>query len=280
MTLTEQVRHDEINLSRLMRRLEKSVSGGAWDEPHNDNDPRTSTCFKSLEALQYVKFAKKLLRNVEQSHGSSDKTHQIRLSLKRMQDFLQSVKAETTPKIQRPEPILPSISTPMRAVPPEFSTEPSPEGTNPGSSMSQDGLLPLPSDPLLPIAPASDSGPNLASDIPTLLPSSAPSTASKSTAILMENSNALQQELTDQLAEMSARMRRNMLHFSDSLAKDAAVVDETKQKLESNVDTMSERKTQLSAHRGKSWSTTWLTLFVMISVVVMFATMVFLIRFT
>ncbi|KAF9265004.1 hypothetical protein L218DRAFT_972195 [Marasmius fiardii PR-910] len=261
MVTTEQARHDEINLSRLIRRLEKSVAEDAWDEPLNDNEPR-------------LKFAKKLLRNVEQSDGSSK------------YDYPSNKWKKTTPKPRRPEPILPLIPTPAVAISPGSPTNPSSpaEGANPGppKSPAQDDLIPpLPSDPLLPIEQlTSEPAPNLASAIPTLLPSSAPSAVSKSTAVLMQNSNALQQELTDQLAQMSAQLRRNMLHFSDSLEKDAAVVEETKQKLESNFDTMSARKQQLSAHRGKSWSTTWLSLFVVIAVLVIFAIMVFLIRFT
>jgi hypothetical protein len=34
----------------------------------------------------------------------------------------------------------------------------------------------------------------------------------------MPNSNALQQELSDQLAHMATQLKRNAIHFSDSLA--------------------------------------------------------------
>ncbi|KIK66212.1 hypothetical protein GYMLUDRAFT_38027 [Collybiopsis luxurians FD-317 M1] len=57
----------------------------------------------------------------------------------------------------------------------------------------------------------------------------------------MQNSLALQQEVTDQLAQVSAQLRRNMIHFSESesLAKGAAVIEETNQELGDNFDAMS-----------------------------------------
>lgn len=71
-----------------------------------------------------------------------------------------------------------------------------------------------------------------------------------------------------------------MLHFSDSLEKDAVVVEETKQKLESNFDTMEVRRRELNAHRGRSWGTTWVVVGVVGTVVVVFAVLVVLIRLT
>ncbi|KAL0566077.1 hypothetical protein V5O48_015936 [Marasmius crinis-equi] len=284
MVTTEQLRHDEINLSRLLRRLEKSVADTNWDAPENHNSIRDSPWMKSEETLQKVKFAKKLLRNVESSNGPSQKTQTIRASLDRMDGFLQLVKKKSIPRTRRPEPILPTLPLPSLPVEPPSETQTEetkpPEDADTAASPTDDNLLDLAPDPLLPIAPASESGPNLVSNMPSLIPSSTSSGASKSTAILMQNSHALQQEMTDQLAQMSAQLRRNMIHFSESLAKDAAVVEETSQKLESNFDAMSANQTQLKVHQGKSWSTTWLTMFVVVSVLVLFASMVFLIRFT
>ncbi|KAJ8094625.1 hypothetical protein PM082_010631 [Marasmius tenuissimus] len=285
MVSTEQLRHDEINLSRLLRRLEKSVADTNWDAPDEHNSIRDSPWIKSEETLQKVKYAKKLLRNVESSNGSSEKTQQIRTSLERMDGFLQSVKKKTVPRPKRPQPILPTLPIPAVLLEPLSDSSPAedlkpPEDSDNVPSPTDDDLLSLPSDPLLPIASTSESGPNLAADIPSLIPSSSTPGASKSTAILMQNSNALQQEMTDQLAQMSAQLKRNMIHFSESLAKDAAVVEETKEKLESNFDAMSANKTQLQQHQGKSWTTTWVTLSIVITVLVSFASMVFLIRLT
>ncbi|EEB89518.1 hypothetical protein MPER_12374 [Moniliophthora perniciosa FA553] len=258
VTTAEQARHDQINLSRLLRRLEKSVAEEPWDTP---SDSTQATWLKSEEDLQKVKFAKKLLRNVEASQGSSDKSSEIRKSLNRMETFLKSVNERTKPPTQRPKPILPTLPVPVDPSPPEPSS-PDQDTRPPSESPETDNLLGSPSDPI-PIAP----GPSLVSPMPTLIPPSMPSAASKSTAIAtgtLQHSNALQEELSNQLAQMSAQLRRNAMHFSESLAKDAAVVEGAKEKLESNYDVMSTNKDRLKEHSSK----------------MLFAMMVFLIRFT
>ena len=60
MQLTQ---HDEINLFRLVRRLEKAVqSKDGWEaEEGGDDDIRV----KARKELQKVKYARKLARNVE-----------------------------------------------------------------------------------------------------------------------------------------------------------------------------------------------------------------------
>ncbi|KAI3621040.1 serine arginine repetitive matrix 1 [Moniliophthora roreri] len=274
VTTTEQAHHDEINLSRLLRRLEKSVTEESWDTP---SDSTQATWLKSEENLQKVKFAKKLLRNVEASQGSSDKNSEIRKSLNRMETFLKSVNERTKPPTQRPKPILPTLPVPVEPSQPEPSS-PDQDTELPSESPETDNLLGSPADPI-PIAP----GPSLVSSMPTLIPPSMPSAASKSTAIAtgtLQHSNALQEELSNQLAQMSAQLRRNAIHFSESLAKDAAVLEGAKEKLESNYDVMTKNKDRLKEHSSKSSSTTWLVVSSIVLVTVLFAIMVFLIRFT
>ena len=91
---------------------------------------------------------------------------------------------------------------------------------------------------------------------------------------------AVHEELSAQLAKMATQLKRNAIHFSDTLAKDQAVVEETKLKMESNHDSLQKERTRLRDHSGKSRRTTWLTLFSIISVFVSFFVMFFIIRFT
>jgi len=91
---------------------------------------------------------------------------------------------------------------------------------------------------------------------------------------------AVHEELSAQLAQMATQLKRNAVHFSDTLARDQAVVEETKLKMESNYDSMQRERTRLRDHTGKSRSTTWLTLFSVIAVFVSFFIMFFIIRFT
>jgi heme/copper-type cytochrome/quinol oxidase subunit 3 len=79
---------------------------------------------------------------------------------------------------------------------------------------------------------------------------------------------------------MTTQPKRNAIHFSDTLARDQAVVEETKLKMESNYDSMHEERTRLRDHTSKSRNTTWLTLFSIIAVFVSFFVMFFIIRFT
>lgn len=88
------------------------------------------------------------------------------------------------------------------------------------------------------------------------------------------------EELSAQLAQMATQLKRNAIHFSDSLARDQAVVEETKFKMESNFDELHKERTRLRDHTGKSRGTTWLTLFSVIAVFVSFFFMFFIIRFT
>lgn len=197
----------------------------------------------------------------------------------------------TAPKASRPDPILPHIPSP----PPsqiEIPSSPlhnssSPEVTlfpaGERSALPTEGLLLSPSD--TPVLPSS----SFVSPVPTLIPPLLPPSSSKSTTTavatgaspkFLQNSNALQQELSDQLAKMATQLKRNAIHFSESLAKDQAVVEETQQKLEGNFDVMNKERVRLRDHRGKSGSTTCLVMLSVITVSGLFVLMVSLIRFT
>ena len=96
----------------------------------------------------------------------------------------------------------------------------------------------------------------------------------------LQNSSVVQQELSEQLAQMAAQLRRNATHFSETFAKDQALVEDAKAKIEGNFDTMQTQRVRLRDHRGKSGSTTWLVLLSMLVVVISFVVMFFVIRLT
>jgi len=86
--------------------------------------------------------------------------------------------------------------------------------------------------------------------------------------------------MSDQLALMAAQLKRNAIHFSESLAKDQAVVEKTQQKLEGNFNVMQKQMGLTKALSSKSGSTTCLVLLSIIIVTVLFIFMVALIRLT
>lgn len=92
------------------------------------------------------------------------------------------------------------------------------------------------------------------------------------------DSIAVQEELSSQLELMAAQLKRNAIHFSTSLAKDQAVVEDTQQKLERNYDVMMKERVRLRDHRGKSRSTTCLVLAIVTLVMVLFMFMISIIR--
>jgi len=155
----------------------------------------------------------------------------------------------------------------------------------------QEVVEPIPITTGLSISPPepSDFSPTLiTSAIPSLLPVDASDTASTSAYVRsatpiarklgVGDSIAVQEELSSQLELMAAQLKRNAIHFSTSLAKDQAVVEDAQQKLERNYDVMMKERVRLRDHRGKSGSTTCLVLAIVTLVLVLFMFMISIIR--
>ena len=106
------------------------------------------------------------------------------------------------------------------------------------------------------------------------------SKSSASAPAFLQNSQALQEEMSEQLARMATQLKRNAMHFADSLEKDKAVVEGAHQKLERNYDVMTKERVRLRDHRSKSWGTTWLVMLSMLVAVIGFVLTFFVIRLT
>ncbi|KAL7281379.1 hypothetical protein ACG7TL_004690 [Trametes sanguinea] len=286
---SEKLLHDRINLARLVRRLEKTVSGEGWPD-----DTASASCLPPWVAtrgtLQKVKHARKLLQNVESNEdadnsSSARRYDELRRTLDRLERIVSEADMRYAPKVARPEPILPSLPPPV-SVADASLVEPTPKIEDPSMTLlpaepapamsTQDLLLTL-SD-----AEAFTRGPINPSE--SLLPPSIPSTAEKSTSqatpAFLQNSAALHEELSAQLAQMATQLKRNAVHFADALEKDKTVVQETQEKLELNHDVMSKERVRLRDHRSKSWGTTWITILSIVVVLVGFLLTFFVIRIT
>ncbi|KAI0358702.1 hypothetical protein OH77DRAFT_1421142, partial [Trametes cingulata] len=188
-----------------------------------------------------------------------------RNALDRLERIVEEADKRYPHRIARPEPILPTIPPPpiVAEVP---VAEPATDAQDPSTTLlpaeptpaiATHELLFTPSDSeLRPRGPINPSG--------TLLPPSLPVSAEKSTSqatpAFLQNSAALHEELSAQLAQMATQLKRNAVHFAESLEKDKAVVQETQEKLERNHDVMSKERVRLRDHRSKSWGTTWITI--------------------
>ncbi|KAJ7628571.1 hypothetical protein FB45DRAFT_918662 [Roridomyces roridus] len=256
--------HDEINLRRLIRRLDKSSSESEW------------TWITVQSTLQKVKFARKLLNNVQledvdPTPESVQRYNDFKAKLDRIDALLQDLDKKNAPKRTRPEPILPSIP-----LPPDEPQEQTPIPDQP----------PLPADNLLlsesDVALSSSVSPPLTT---TLLPTSFPSAATKSTTTaveprLLQHSTARQRDMSEQMELMARQLKLNSLHFAELLEKDRQVVEETDKKLEENYGFMQKIRVGTRDLRGKTGSTTCLSLLIVLFVTLVFLFMVSLVRFT
>jgi hypothetical protein len=277
---TEQTLHDKVNLGRLVRRLEKSITQEEWND-----SARHDTWIKAQATLQKLKYARKLLKNVElydadPSPKSAKRFNDFKIVLDKVESFVVILEQRVAPQQTRPEPLLPTIPIPtspdelVLSATLENSGAEEAAGISPPPLHTEDLLL-LPSDSSTIFTP------------PTLIPPTLPAPATKSTVTAtatampnLQNSTALQQELSDQLSQMAAQLRRNAIYFSESLEKDKAVVEAAQVKIEDNFDVMKTERLRLRDLRGKSGSTTCLVLTSVIVVAVSVVFMFLLIRVT
>jgi len=97
---------------------------------------------------------------------------------------------------------------------------------------------------------------------------------------LLQNSTAVQEELSVQLAQMAGQLRRNAERFSKALVVDQAVLRDAEEKMGTNYEVMKRERVRLRDHRGKSIGTTCLTITSVLVVTVAFVVMLFVLRFT
>lgn len=292
-TSPSQMAHDKINLIRFVKKLEQSIDAPA---PVLQDEHRAWVSNQAI--LQKVKHAKKLYNSVEtyeQDHSTqqsrSSYLNDIKRTLDRLQEKAQEA-AERTPRpSSRPKPILPTIPPPE----PLILVIPPGEGpSNSGPSALESALLPTPN-PLtneLLLTPADIVSPtNIVSDPPPYslisnASSSKPTASStlenktKSPPAFLQNSAAVQQELQDQLAQMATQLKLNAMHFSNALSADKTLVESAGEKIEANYDVLQKEGSRLRARTWKSRGQTCFVMASLLAVVIAFAFMVLLIRFS
>ena len=179
-----------------------------------------------------------------------------------------------TPTPRRPPPILPLMPQ-LVDEPVKVTSEPLPPPYEEGSKLHEkveDSVNPEPTLSPFEELPITD-------DLLTSPSEKLPPSTSTSRRVPLSTA-AVHEELSAQLAQMATQLKRNAIHFSDTLAKDQVVVEEANLKMESNYDSMLKERTRLRDHSGKSRGTTWLTLFSIIAVFISFFIMFFIIRLT
>ncbi|KJA13587.1 hypothetical protein HYPSUDRAFT_49770 [Hypholoma sublateritium FD-334 SS-4] len=297
------IQHDEINLVRLVRRIEKSAAKEDDWKPRAA-EPKEQICLRAQKSLQNVKYARRLLKNIEADEFEAPSTritylNGIKIKLDRAEAFLKEVELSSKPESRRPSPILPTLPIPEPPRLPSSTLEVSPQashehsiGTLASSEPIEKSLSPRISTQGLFISPPDleEFSPTLiTSTLPSLLPSNPAETATASgfarnfgavPTARGQTSTAIQEELTSQLELMAKQLKRNAMHFSNSLEKDKAVVEDAQGKLEVNHDVMQKERLRLRDHSGKSRGTTCMVLGIILLVLVVFMLMVSFIRFS
>ncbi|OCH89072.1 hypothetical protein OBBRIDRAFT_733279 [Obba rivulosa] len=280
----DQRQHDKINLHQLVRRLEKTVATDDWAA----DDVARPAWVKTRGTLQKLKYARRLLRNVELYEDDAyvcamSRYEMLRETLDRLEKVVLEVDQRVAPKAVPLEPILPTLPIPVSRPVEPAAASPAPQ--SPGDSApitSDESLASVSAQDLL--LSSSDTEPIRPAPVPssssTLLPPTLPKFADQSAAPALQNSAALHEELSAQLAHMAAQLKRNTLHFSAALEDDKSVLGGTQEKLERNYEVMSKERVRLRDHRAKSWGTTWIVMLSLIVAAVGFLLTFFVIRLT
>ncbi|TFK53780.1 hypothetical protein OE88DRAFT_1733653 [Heliocybe sulcata] len=284
----EQSRHDRINLVRLVKKLDQSVKHDF--EERNVQDVERSgqreLYVKAQGTMQKVKYAQRLLRNPEvESELQLQRMYEdFRSTLERLQSVVERTLKVLEPRPIHPEPMLPTLPKPKTTPQYPTNTAENPAETPAEAPRSPDEAIEsLPTSDLL-LSP-SDTLPRMpeqsrASLIPSPLPQPTMPGLPTSSTVPLQSSNLLQEELSAQLAQMASQLKANAVHFSSTLAKDEALVQDAQEKLETNYDEMKRERVRVRDFRGKSGGTTWLVVCSVIVVLISFVVMVFIIRWT
>ncbi|KAF9557481.1 hypothetical protein CPC08DRAFT_736730 [Agrocybe pediades] len=273
--------HDEINLIRLVRRLEKSVARSDDWKP-SVTLPAEEIWLKAQKTRQKVKFARRLLKNVEvndfePSASRIKHLNDFKIKLDRVDTFIKDIEMSSKPESHIPEPILPTLPVPRPPLTPSVSSNANlppptqPEVSNPDLlSPPEVSEKPQSSSPKTAVASAfsRNFGP-----IPT-------NRKAGTSTTLAHGSTALHEELSSQLELMAQQLKRNAIHFSSSLEKDKSVVEDAQGKLEGNYDVMQKERVRLRDRSSASRSNTCLVIGVVALVLLVFMLMVSVIRFS
>jgi len=235
-----------------------------------------------------------LLNNVELHEDdpiASQRYEDLRRTLERLENVVIEVDTRVAPKPTRPVPILPTLplpALPLSAHPlfPSVGLREDDSGVAASESTSHEEMSSIAAQDLL-LSPSDTdsalrSGPINpgATLLPPNLPSSPGTSTITGTPAFLQNSAALQEELSAQLAQMATQLKRNAVHFADSLEKDKSLLLDTQEKLERNHDVMKKERLRVRDHRSKSWGTTWIVLLSIVVAAVGFVLTFLVIRVT
>ncbi|KAH8119138.1 hypothetical protein DFH11DRAFT_424555 [Phellopilus nigrolimitatus] len=304
----EQIRHKVINVSKTLKLLERLVDEEEWSK-YTTSD-RSNKWLKAQSVLAGVNHCREVLRNVtpnDYDFGLGDRRsipgqqfhEDAKVLLDRLECDMLEINQELKPRPRRHKLILPTLPQPsplptkseaLDVERKQILAHAVDETLIPVGESELRGQVDVPSTDLSELpSPGSQMPPStlpnpLKNPASILLPPSLPSTSALSGANavpgFLETSTALQEDLSEQLAQMARQLKLNAQHFSEALAKDQGVVQVSKEKVEQNYDDLTKERIRLRDHSGKSRGTTCLVLMSIVVVIIGFMLTFFVIRIT
>ncbi|KAG8679020.1 hypothetical protein FRC09_019321 [Ceratobasidium sp. 395] len=303
--------HAQVNLARLLRRLEKAADTQDWS--YQSLTERSAKWVQAEGMLQSVAYARQLLSNIQSSEGmemdgSADSIHDVRsqylksteAKINHVEAALTDIKERSQPKQTKPPSFLSYVPPPRPkpvARPEIVVTSSTSKASEPDSS---DALLPVdevepklpsPENDLLPATPLPEPEPKSSthepssSDTDSLIPHSRPPTSTSAPQLpdmpaFMHTSLQTQEDLSEQLAQMAAQLKRNAQTFAAQLHEDNALVQLAHDQLEGVHTRVKTERTTLRDFRGKSGYTTCMVMGAVVVVMISWVMMFFLIKVT
>ncbi|KAG9000505.1 hypothetical protein FRB94_005393 [Tulasnella sp. JGI-2019a] len=272
----EQLRHDWINLQRIVKHLEGAVLNRDF---LSHNADRQAAWLAANKTQSTVKHAKGLLEKVKDSQPSSS-CYDIQATLDRMQKTFEDAKNDLYVPPPRPRSFLISKGLPRPAVH-AVNIKPEPTRNIPEAEL-------LPSEALMsPIERLRDDPISAYTPVPQPIevPQYNNSSAVKAGTTpdrpaSLTTSLDTQEELAEQLAQMGHQLKLNALHLANSLAREKGIIEGASEKLENNLGNMTKERVRLRDHSSKSGWTTWIWLGVILCVIFAWIAMFFIIRIT
>ncbi|KAJ1304776.1 hypothetical protein OPQ81_005912 [Rhizoctonia solani] len=299
--------HNQVNLARLLRRLEKAVQTQDWS--YQSLTEGSATWIRAEGMLQSVAYARKLLSSVRGDEdspsssmsSSSDYLQAIENKITTLESVLSDVRSRAQPKKSKPPSYLSHVPPPRpKPVSQPTITVTSEEVKSP-EEMTSEALLPIeeqekgpelrgPESDLLPSTPLPEPEANYgrpATSVSTsesLLPpryrSSASTSPTTELPAFMHTSLQTQEDLSEQLAQMAAQLKRNAQTFAAQLHEDNALVQLAHDQLEGVHTRVKTERATLRDFRGKSGYTTCMTIGIIIVVVISWVVMFLMIKVT
>ncbi|KAG8887228.1 hypothetical protein FRB98_000325 [Tulasnella sp. 332] len=253
----EQLRHDWINLQRIVKYLEGTVLNG---DLLSHNVDRHAAWLNANKTQTTLKHAQTLFGKVRETQPSSS-YNEVQTSLDRMLKITQDAKDELYIPPPRPKSLLASKGLPRPALP-TASVNLEPDQDIPEAEL-------LPSEDLMPPMARSREDPTSVyspSPSQTVEPLHTKSELCLKVGSIPERPGFLttsletQEELAEQLAQMGHQLKLNALHLANSLAKEKGMIEGASEKLENNLGNMTKERVKLRDHSSKSGWTTWMWL--------------------